>query len=78
MTDPKLNPAPSPSTIEVAERKKSTLFEVLNRPIHFPFRKDRTAEVMAEAAEPQLERFARLRDRLRRTRQNLSLIHISH
>ena len=71
MTDPKLNPAPSPSATEVAERKKTSLFEVLNRPLHFPFRKDRAAEVMTEATEPQPERFARLRDRLRRTRQNL-------
>ncbi|HRD48195.1 MAG: signal recognition particle-docking protein FtsY [Candidatus Competibacter sp.] len=71
MTDPKLNPAPSPFVAEVAERKKPSLFEVLNRPIHFPFRKDRATEATPEAAEPQPERFARLRDRLRRTRQNL-------
>ena len=47
------------------ERKKSRLFEVLNRPIHLPFTKDRPAEPV------EVKPFARLRDRLRRTRQGL-------
>ncbi len=53
------------------ERKKTSLFEILNRPIHFPFGKDRASETPLEPAEPKPERFARLRDRLRRTRQSL-------
>ncbi len=60
-----------PTASETPERKKASLFEVLNRPIHFPFRKDRASEAVAEPAEPKPERFARLRDRLRRTRQSL-------
>ena len=65
---PDANP---PTTSETPERKKSSLFEILNRPIHLPFRKDRAPETTIESAEPKLERFARLRDRLRRTRQSL-------
>ncbi|MDS4040820.1 MAG: signal recognition particle-docking protein FtsY [Candidatus Competibacter sp.] len=71
MTDPKhdsTKPVPAP---EAPERKKASLFEVLNRPIHFPFRKDRASDAAAEPTEPKPERFARLRDRLRRTRQGL-------
>ncbi|QQS54349.1 MAG: signal recognition particle-docking protein FtsY [Candidatus Competibacteraceae bacterium] len=60
-----------PATSETPERKKASLFEVLNRPIHLPFRKDRAPEAMIEPTEPKPERFARLRDRLRRTRQSL-------
>ena len=57
---------------EAPARKKSGLFEVLNRPIHFPFRKDRAPEAAsAGMSEPKPERFAKLRDRLRRTRQGL-------
>ncbi len=60
-----------PTASETPERKKASLFEVLNRPIRFPFRKDRAPEEEVEPAEPRPERFARLRDRLRRTRQSL-------
>ncbi|HMQ13857.1 MAG TPA: signal recognition particle-docking protein FtsY [Candidatus Competibacter phosphatis] len=70
MPDSKHNANP-PATAETPERKKASLFEVLNRPIHFPFRKDREPEATIESAEPKPERFARLRDRLRRTRQSL-------
>ncbi|MDG4553847.1 MAG: signal recognition particle-docking protein FtsY [Candidatus Competibacter sp.] len=62
------NPPTAPKT---PEHKKASLFEVLNRPLHFPFRKDRAPETVAEPAESKPERFARLRDRLRRTRQSL-------
>lgn len=57
--------------------RKPSLFEVLNRPIQFRFGGNRAAEPSAETAEPtepaesRPERFARLRDRLRRTRQGL-------
>jgi len=53
------------------ERKKTSLFEILNRPISLPFGKDRPSEATTEPVEPKPERFARLRDRLRRTRQSL-------
>ena len=66
MTDPKS---------DVSTPKKSSLFEVLNRPIRFPsFRKDTAPEPATapiETDEPKNQPFARLRDRLRRTRQNL-------
>ena len=69
MTDPKSDAASS------AAPKKSSLFEVLNRPIRFPsFRRDAASEPAAtptEPVEPKPERFTRLRDRLRRTRQSL-------
>ncbi len=69
MTDPKSDAASSSAP------KKSSLFEVLNRPIRFPsFRRDAASEPAAtptEPVEPKPERFARLRDRLRRTRQSL-------
>ncbi|MER2531833.1 MAG: signal recognition particle-docking protein FtsY [Candidatus Competibacter sp.] len=71
MTDPKHPIAAPPAVAEPPERKKSGLFEVLNRPIRFPFRKDHAPETSAEPAEPKPERFAKLRDRLRRTRQGL-------
>ncbi len=61
-------------TDETPERKKSSLFEVLNRPIRLPFGKERPPEPAVESTEsvePKPERFSRLRDRLRRTRQNL-------
>lgn len=68
MTDPKSDGAH-------AAPKQSSLFEVLNRPIRFPFfRKDIASESTAAPtapAESRPERFARLRDRLRRTRQSL-------
>jgi fused signal recognition particle receptor len=70
MTEPQFDAA-SPSSAP----KKSSLFEVLNRPIRFPsFRKDAAPEPAAaptELAKPKPERFARLRDRLQRTRQSL-------
>ncbi|HAS50795.1 MAG TPA: signal recognition particle-docking protein FtsY, partial [Gammaproteobacteria bacterium] len=64
MTDPKS---------AVTAPKKSSLFEVLNRPIRFPsFRKDTVAEAAVSPTEPaESKPFARLRDRLRRTRQSL-------
>lgn len=52
------------------EPKKTSLFEILNRPIRFPFGKDQAPGAPSEPA-PKPERFARLRDRLRRTRQSL-------
>ncbi|HUM92084.1 MAG TPA: signal recognition particle-docking protein FtsY [Candidatus Competibacter sp.] len=39
--------------------------------MRFPLRKDHAPETSAEPAEPKPERFAKLRDRLRRTRQGL-------
>ena len=66
MTDSKPDSTPP-------ERKKASLFEVLNRPIHLPFGKNRAASAPPEpeSAEPPPERFAGLRDRLRRTRHSL-------
>lgn len=56
-----------------ATPKKPSLFEVLNRPIRFPsFRKDAAPESTTAPTHPvETKPFARLRDRLRRTRQNL-------
>jgi fused signal recognition particle receptor len=71
MTDPKHDSSNRPPAPDAPERKKSGLFEVLNRPIRFPFRKDRAPETSAEPDEPKPERFAKLRDRLRRTRHGL-------
>ena len=54
--------------------RKPSLFEILNRPIHLPFGRNRAPEPTAESAAPAApkpERFVRLRDRLRRTRQSL-------
>ena len=54
--------------------RKPSLFEILNRPIHLPFGRNRAPEPTAESAgpaAPKPERFVRLRDRLRRTRQSL-------
>ncbi len=69
MTDPKSDAA------GFSAPKKSSLFEVLNRPIRFPsFRRDAASEsaaALTEPVEPKPERFTRLRDRLRRTRQSL-------
>lgn len=69
MAESKPNTPASPAPPEPEERKKSRLFDVLNRPIHLPFRKDRPSEASAEPAE--VKPFAKLRDRLRRTRQGL-------
>ena len=69
MAESKPNTPASPATPEPEERKKSRLFDVLNRPIHLPFRKDRPSEASAELIE--VKPFAKLRDRLRRTRQGL-------
>ncbi|MCB1771371.1 MAG: signal recognition particle-docking protein FtsY [Candidatus Competibacteraceae bacterium] len=72
MTDSRHDLNNLPPSAETSERKKSTLFEVLNRPIRFPsFRKDKISQESSESVEPKPERFARLRDRLRRTRQGL-------
>jgi len=71
MTDHKSDPANPPPAVAAPERKKSSLFEMLNRPIHFPFSKNRPPEATPEVAEPSPAPFARLRDRLRRPRQNL-------
>ncbi|HRX70027.1 MAG: signal recognition particle-docking protein FtsY [Candidatus Competibacteraceae bacterium] len=72
MTDPKHDSVTRTLSADLPERKKPGLFEVLNRPIRFPsFRKDKTFGESLESAEPKPERFARLRDRLRRTRQGL-------
>lgn len=65
MAESKPNTPASPPAPESGERKKSRLFEVLNRPIHLPFRKDRPPE------PAEVKPFANLRDRLRRTRQGL-------
>ena len=70
MIESKPDSAPTPATPE-AERKKPSLFEILNRPIHLPFGRQRAPEATAEAAAPKPERLVRLRDRLRRTRQGL-------
>ncbi len=71
MTDSKHDPARPPAAPESPERGKPSLFEVLNRPIHLRFGKNRASEPTTEPAELRPERFARLRDRLRRTRQSL-------
>jgi fused signal recognition particle receptor len=71
MTDPKHPAAAPPTAHQASERKKSGLFEVLNWPIHLPFRKDRLPEVPVEPPPSKPERLAKLRDRLRRTRQGL-------
>ncbi|MFO7641124.1 MAG: signal recognition particle receptor subunit alpha, partial [Candidatus Competibacteraceae bacterium] len=68
MTDLKPDTLKTPAA---PERKKTSLFEILNRPISLPFGKDRPSEATTEPAELKPERFARLRDRLRRTRQSL-------
>lgn len=60
--------------------KKSSLFEVLNRPIHFPsFRRNAPFSEVAPvtvaeevAAPPASARFAKLREGLRRTREGLA------
>ena len=65
MPDSKHDIKPSVAS-ETPERKKSSLFEVLN-----PFRGSRTSEAETKASEAKPERFARLRERLRRTRQSL-------
>ena len=68
MTDSKtdaLNPPVAP------ERKKTSLFDILNRPISLPFGKNRAPDAPSESAAPKPERFTRLRERLRRTRQSL-------
>jgi fused signal recognition particle receptor len=71
MTDAKSDSVHSPPAPASPERGKPGLFEILNRPIHFPFRRNRAPEPITEAVEPRPERFTRLRDRLRRTRQSL-------
>jgi fused signal recognition particle receptor len=65
--------SPDPQTAESGDSKKPTLFEYLNKPIHFPFKKPRPPEEATAAApvEPKPERFGRLKSRLRRTRQGL-------
>ena len=61
-----------PESAALPERKKPSLFEVLNRPIHFPFGKDRAAAALESPESPSESKpFARLRDRLRRTRHSL-------
>ncbi|MBE2295506.1 MAG: signal recognition particle-docking protein FtsY [Phycisphaerales bacterium] len=65
MPDSKHDIKPS-AVSETPERKKSSLFEVLN-----PFRGNRTSEAETKTNEAKPERFARLRERLRRTRQSL-------
>ncbi len=58
-------------TAESVDSRKPTLFEYLNKPIHLPFRTARPAGDTAEAAaRPQ--RLARLKSRLRKTRQGLA------
>ena len=64
MIDPESATAPP-------ERKKPSLFEVLNRPIHFPFGKDRPPEAVTGTLLAEPKPFAGLRDRLRRTRHSL-------
>ena len=64
MTDPESATAPP-------ERKKPGLFEMLNRPIHFPFGKARPSEAATAALPTEIKPFAGLRDRLRRTRHSL-------
>jgi len=63
-----MNDAPPDDAIDPPARKPS-LFEVLNRPIQLPFRRQRPTESAAEPVEPKP--LVRLRDRLRRTRQSL-------
>ncbi|MFZ4790544.1 MAG: signal recognition particle-docking protein FtsY [Candidatus Competibacteraceae bacterium] len=60
-----------PSAVAPPEPRKPSLFEVLNRPIHFPFGKDRAPATAPESPSIEPTSFARLRDRLRRTRHHL-------
>jgi fused signal recognition particle receptor len=63
---------PGTSADAPLDSRKPTLFEYLNRPITLPFKKaPPPATTEDEAALPKPERFARLRNRLRRTRQHL-------
>ena len=64
MTDPESATAPP-------ERKKPGLFEMLNRPIHFPFGKARPPEAVTGTPPAETRPFAGLRDRLQRTRNGL-------
>lgn len=59
-------PSPEP-TSESVDSKKPTLFEYLNRPITFPFKK--SSQPADTTDKP--ERFARLKSRLKRTRDSL-------
>lgn len=63
----------SPSDSPTPPTKKAGLFEVLNRPVQWPFRSQRAPASGADAAatEAQPKRLTRLRDRLRRTRRDL-------
>ena len=61
--------SPGKQAAESVDSKKPTLFEYLNKPIHFPFRKHPEASTAAAEAKP--ERFARLKNRLKKTRQGL-------
>ncbi|MBK7541284.1 MAG: signal recognition particle-docking protein FtsY [Candidatus Competibacteraceae bacterium] len=69
MPESKSNSGRLPPGPAAPERKKSSLFDVLNRPIHLPFRKERPPEGAAESGDGKP--FAKLRDRLRRTRKGL-------
>nr|MBZ4194978.1 signal recognition particle receptor subunit alpha [Candidatus Contendobacter sp.] len=60
-----------PSAAAPPEPRKPSLFEVLNRPIHFQFGKDRAPATAPESPSIEPTSFARLRDRLRRTRHHL-------
>jgi len=51
MSESKPNSHLPPAASEAPGRKKSSLFEVLNRPIHLPFRRGRT-EAPAEPIMP--------------------------
>ncbi|PIE83676.1 MAG: signal recognition particle-docking protein FtsY [Candidatus Contendobacter odensis] len=65
-TDDKNDAAVSP------ERKAASLLDVLNKPIRLPFgRGSASGKDAAPSTESKPERFTQLRDRLRRTRQNL-------
>jgi len=68
--------APEDQAAESVDSKKPSLFEYLNQPIHFPFKKSRTpAEDGTEApAEVKPERFVRLKSRLKKTRQGLATL----
>jgi fused signal recognition particle receptor len=60
-------------TAESVDSKKPSLFEYLNKPINLPFKKNKSSDTATEQQERGLksERFARLKNRLKRTRHGL-------
>ena len=66
--------APEDQAAESVDSKKPGLFEYLNKPIHLPFKKSRTAAEDETGAAAKPEHFARLKSRLQKTRQGLATL----